>query len=482
MFRKTKILICYLICGLLFSLVGCDNENNEVKDIEGDINIYALNDFHGAFEKTNSSPGFSAIGNYLYNEKFSNLDSTIILSSGDMWQGTVESNLNHGAMITEAMNAIGFDSMTIGNHEFDWDEGYIQYNKGLMDYPLLACNIFYSGTNERPDYLDPYTIIKKGDFKIGIIGAVKENMGSSILRSISNKFDFLNPISFIKEYSDILFNEEYCDAVIVSTHDGDHTVYTTLNDISPVTNRRYVDCLFLAHDHQTQNGYIGDIPYVEGGSSGTKISKVTIHIKREDGESSVSSAKGEIISTINNCSGKLDAVDEVYEKYAPEIEKIKNEVVGYAPQYLNRNEVAQAASEAIIHYINENQDVFGHKINYACINNGGSRTALNAGKITYGDIIKSLPFDNIIEVVKLTKTQLNAYLSDYSNETSYQSGDIVADSDGYYYIGSINYLTEIMDEKGLNTDRIAGTMVIRDVLKEQIIKGNVSKILPYSNQ
>ena len=39
-----------------------------------------------------------------------------------------------------------------------------------------------------------------------------------------------------------------------------------------------------------------------------------------------------------------------------------------------------------------------------------------------------------------------------------------------------------MDEKGLNTDRIAGTMVIRDVLKEQIIKGNVSKILPYSNQ
>ena len=87
-----------------------------------------------------------------------------------------------------------------------------------MNFPLLACNIFYKGTKKRPDYLKPYTILSKGEYKIGIIGAVQENIGSSILRSISNNFDYLYPVDYVKEYSDILFNDEKCDAVILSTH------------------------------------------------------------------------------------------------------------------------------------------------------------------------------------------------------------------------------------------------------------------------
>ena len=481
MFKKCKILISTIIVGMFLSLVSCGNKSRAT-DFEGDINIYALNDFHGAFERSTSYAGLSSIGNYLYQEKTNNPDSTFILSSGDMWQGTVDSNINHGAMVTEAMNAIGFDSMTIGNHEFDWNEEYIKSNEFLMKYPLLACNIFYAGTSNWPEYLKPYTVIDRGNYRIGVIGAVKEEMGRSILRSISDKFDFPNPVSYIKEYSDILFSEEDCDAVIVSAHDGDHTVYSSLNSISPISHRRYIDGLFLAHDHQVQNDYIGEIPYVEGGSNGSRLSKITMHITRKNGKSSVSDAWGQTINTINSCFGKLESVDAVYNKYLPEIEKVKNEVVGFVPEGLSRNKVAKAASEAILHYVNENQDIYGHKIQYACINNGGTRDILKAGKITYGNIIKVLPFDNVVEVVKLTKTQLDSYLSDSSSVTAFKSGEIIPDSDGYYYIGSINYLTEIMEEKGLNTERIVGTEVIRDILKEQIMKGNVSTIVPYTGQ
>lgn len=478
-----KIIMSFAIFTLFTSLVSC-GEGKVVRptNLEGDITVYALNDFHGAYAESSSAAGMSRIGNYLINKKTQNPDNTFVISSGDMWQGTADSNLNKGKLITECMNAIGFDSMTIGNHEFDWDESVIEENEQLMDFPLLACNIFKAETTERPDYLKPYTIIDKGDYRLGVIGAVKENMGTSILRSISDKFDFPNPIKYIKECSDVLFGEEDCDAVILSTHDGDHTVYSSLNSVSPITNHTYVDGIFLAHDHSVQNGTIGDIPYVEGGANGAKISSISLHIKRENDVSKVSDALGQTISTLNSCLGQSDAVNTVYAKYETEINAVKEEVVGFSPKFLTRTAVAQAASEAIVHYINENQDEFKHKVNYACINNGGARANIYGGKVTYGMLISALPFDNFITLCKLTQAQLDYYLLDTSSKMGYTSGDIVKDADGYYYIGTIDYLAQIMDTKLNNTETYTSTAVIRDVLKDEISKNNVTNLVPYTGQ
>ena len=60
--------------------------------------------------------GLAKVGGKLKEFKAADPDHTFIISSGDMWQGSMESNLNEGALITEAMNNIGFDSMTLGNH------------------------------------------------------------------------------------------------------------------------------------------------------------------------------------------------------------------------------------------------------------------------------------------------------------------------------------------------------------------------------
>ena len=109
-----KIIMSFAIFTLFTSLVSCGEEKVvRPTNLEGDITIYALNDFHGAYEETSSAAGMSRIGNYLINKKTQNPDNTFVISSGDMWQGTADSNLNKGKLITECMNAIGFDSMTI---------------------------------------------------------------------------------------------------------------------------------------------------------------------------------------------------------------------------------------------------------------------------------------------------------------------------------------------------------------------------------
>ena len=107
-----------------------------------EIIIYSLNDFHGMIFPNESCCGISKIGEFIINQKKNN-DCVIVLSAGDMFQGGSVSTLTKGEALVEAMNIIGFDAMTIGNHEFDWDiETVLKYNDYNKDNgaPIVAAS------------------------------------------------------------------------------------------------------------------------------------------------------------------------------------------------------------------------------------------------------------------------------------------------------------------------------------------------------
>ena len=89
----------------------------------------------------------------------------MLLSTGDMWQGAAESNLTKGGIIVEWMNLLGFVSMTLGNHEFDWGEDAIRDNLDIADFPFLAINVYSNTTNALADYCTPSVMIERGVFK-----------------------------------------------------------------------------------------------------------------------------------------------------------------------------------------------------------------------------------------------------------------------------------------------------------------------------
>ena len=96
------------------------------------------------------------------------------------------------------MNDIGFTAMTLGNHEFDWGLDKIAKYKdgdltnGEANFPFLGANIFYKGTNRRPDWIDPYTIVDYNGLKVGIVGVVGGTQESSILALNVAEYDFLD--------------------------------------------------------------------------------------------------------------------------------------------------------------------------------------------------------------------------------------------------------------------------------------------------
>ena len=153
-----------------------DEENKKT------LSFYNLNDFHGSFMQniSTSEMGMSSIGQFLLNQKKKN-PNTFITSSGDMWQGGIESNKTKGNIITDAMNIIGFDAMSIGNHEFDWDEDAIIKNVEMMNFPFLNSNIFYADSNLRPNYFTPSTLIERNNIKVGFIGTISKSCEDDIL-------------------------------------------------------------------------------------------------------------------------------------------------------------------------------------------------------------------------------------------------------------------------------------------------------------
>ena len=111
---------------------GSTSQPNENTPTEINFDVYTLNDFHGATKFVNQTyPEIGLAKLSTLFRSYAEENTSFFLSSGDMWQETIESNSNRGEYVTKAFNRIGLDAMTVGNHEFDWGTEYITKNAAI---------------------------------------------------------------------------------------------------------------------------------------------------------------------------------------------------------------------------------------------------------------------------------------------------------------------------------------------------------------
>lgn len=234
---------------------------NKNDNITRELHLLATNDFHGSIEENGSELGLLRYGTFFKNK--GKEDNTLILNSGDMWQGSILSNSNRGEFLTKVMNNIGFDCFTLGNHEFDWSTKYIKQNKALYDIdtnyqtPFLCANLYnYDLENnivldQANDIASSYTIKElENGLKVGIIGVIGEKQITSITSNYVDNYTFVNPTNIIKDLSNELKVNQNCDVVIVDAHTSFDQIDTSITDISPISNKRYTVAVFCAHSHQ----------------------------------------------------------------------------------------------------------------------------------------------------------------------------------------------------------------------------------------
>lgn len=404
------------------SCVHEDKDNDGICDLcSGDvlavIDIYAINDLHGKFTDSDSQPGVDEMTAWLKTRAMLD-DNFVILSSGDMWQGSSESNLTRGRLMTEWMNDLGFTSMTFGNHEYDWGREYIVKNEELARFPFLALNIYEKSTDALASYCTPSTVIEREGVKIGIIGAIGDCYSSISGQMVSDVY-FLtgNELSSLVKAEAEKLREEGCKIIVYSVHDGYSKNYSGTGTISagqlknyydPTLSDGYVDVVFEAHTHKAYalKDMYGVWHMQGGGDNSTGLSHICFEYNKAN-DTLVSTDAGIITHSTYRYDFNGDPiVEELMAKYADEIGDI-NAVIANIPERLDGDELRQLCADL---YYEAALERWGEK--YDIVLGGGyfsvrSPRVLDAGDVTYADLQMLFPFDNRLVLCECKGIDLN---------------------------------------------------------------------------
>lgn len=402
---------------------------HEKKDV-GQLDFYTINDVHGAVDENPSSyhAGIEKLGSAFRKAEQANPDGSVVLSSGDMWQGSADSNLTKGMVMVDWMNGVGFESMAIGNHEFDWLPATIEENARQANFPFLGINI-RSASGEQPAWAKTSKIIKRGDARIGVIGAIGPVEDSIAKSSLSGCHFEKNYPSLIEKETLRLKKAEACDLVIVSLH------YGSL-DTSFCPD---VDAVFEGHAHQnyeTVDSY--GIPHVQTYGNGSNIQHVAF--TKTNGKYVYSSSESFDYSSLSALS-KDPVSSDVYSYYLSLVVEKKNEVVGTISSSWGTSYIASLSARLM--YEDYKNDDWSSDLKAAFVNKGCARQAIPAGEVTYGQIYASLPFDNDLILYTTSGANLKSLLTD--RYLSFFSDGLNASSlsdVGVYDIMVISYVGE----------------------------------------
>ena len=453
------------------------------------FDIYAINDLHGKLADTDFQPGVDELSTYL--KQAQQAGNTLLLSTGDMWQGASESNLTSGFIITQWMNQMGFAAMTIGGHEFDWGEDLIRQNKQLAQFPFLGINVYSRATDKQADYCQSSLVVDKDGVQIGIIGAIG-NCYSSISSQHTKDIYFKTGAeltALVKAESEKL-RAQGADFIIYAIHDGYDETTSDGNPIA-VDSRElegyydtalsdgYVDLVFEADSHYwysliDQQG----IYHLQAGGNNKGLSHAKVLINKVTGSNHLVTA--ELIPNSDYIHMEdHPVVDQLLEEYAAQIAPA-TKILGTNGQYRNNYAVCQLVAGL---YCDKGLEKWGDS--YDIVLGGGyiscrSPGYMPEGQVSYSQLQSLLPFDNQIALCsiqgrdllsKFLETDHHAY---HIKTTAYGEsirGSI--DPDATYYVVTDSYSAYYAYNNMTVIDIYSENIFARDLLADYIADGNL---------
>jgi 5'-nucleotidase / UDP-sugar diphosphatase len=371
------------------------------------ITILHVNDFHGRIfpylDKTvdDSNPvgGAAYLAEMIRKEREKNPSGTVLLSGGDMFQGTPISNIYSGRPVLDFMNIVGFDAITLGNHEFDW--GFEVLDAIVRDarFSVLCANI----QDTKGQYLPgiwPYVLVERKGYKIGIIGLTTPSIIHMINAKYARNLRVLQSEAIISGLIEEV-KRKGAEVVVLLTHLG----FDVDQQMAP--SLRGADVVVGGHSHTavTEAVKVGDVLVAQAGYNGIYLGIVTMKLERNSGRAEIVEKKGALKRVIAGPNAALDkAVDRMAQNYGEKIKTKFQEVVGDTKVDLTR----QSDGASIMGNIITDAMREATEADVALHNSGGIRADIPKGKITMEQVFTVLPFDNVLVTMDLRGSDLLA--------------------------------------------------------------------------
>lgn len=274
---------------------------------EGDttIVILATSDMHGnvwgySYEdgKESTNNGMARLATYVEQVR-SEEENVILIDAGDDIQGSImtddiankQPDQPHPVM--DAMNAMGYDAMTLGNHEFNWGIPTMKQILSQADFPVLAANV--KGADGAYVTGAGYTIVERSGIKVAIIGVVTPDVpiwdgGKDGIEECTYEHAGEAVQKAVREIGD------QADVIVVSAHMGRMAEFDeeggSDSALKILEMNPEVDVLQVAHDHSSVNQMEGNVPVGGVRNGGREIAKFTVTV---NADKEVTSATVELV-------------------------------------------------------------------------------------------------------------------------------------------------------------------------------------------
>ncbi|WP_414045942.1 5'-nucleotidase C-terminal domain-containing protein [Macrococcus equi] len=401
------------------------------------IKILHTNDMHGRLDAEDGRViGMAKVKTIKAKEH-----PTFMFDSGDAFQGLPLSNFSKGADMAKAMNAVGYDAMTVGNHEFDFGFDTAMNYKKLLNFPIISSNVYKDGKS----VFTPSTIIEKNGKKFGVIGVTTPETATKTHPNNIIGVTFLDPVKSVTAEMKKLQGK--VDAFIILSHLGiDSTTKQAWRGdnlmTSLATNKDFMNNAIIVldgHSHSViENGELKNTAILaQTGTALANIGKVTFDLQNKV----TTNLKASLIQEADTKEvAQDDAVKAIVETAKSNFGKATSEVVFHNPVALQgeRNDVrtretnlGNAIADAMEAYSKTGFETTG---DFAVTNGGGIRASIDGNKdVTIGDIIKVLPFGNTITQIDVKGSDVKAMFEHaLSAPTVEKDGKTALDANGAF--------------------------------------------------
>ncbi len=404
------------------------------------ITVMSMNDSHGyawadKYGASGMAPAVTIVKHVRREIEGTGKGHVIMLHAGDLNSGNPASDLISAEPMTTSLNHLGVVAMCAGNHEFDKDKSVFGRQRGESAFPWLGANVYRAdGTRA----LEPYTLVKRGDLTIGIMGFVTEDTpniaGGEVLQGLSFRPVIPEAQTLVRELRD----EKHCNIIIALTHLGfdEHGTRTTpaTGDYNLASEVSGIDLIVGGHSHTLikQTTTVNGVPIAQAGCYAQAITRTDLLVETDiaRGTSKITHADYRTMpinerrlgtdslgAPLLGTDGKQIRVpwgvqvtpDPALQRQldlfsALSAEQMNRKIGDVTGSFIGRG--GNYGIESNLGHLIAASQRFVCKTDIAVINNGGIRTSLGTpgetNAFTFSDLFKILPFGNTLSTVTLT--------------------------------------------------------------------------------
>lgn len=384
---------------------------------EFSLTILHTNDFHARFEPISKYDGPCSAEDNTAGECFggtarlvnaindakARTNNFVLVDGGDQFQGSLFYTYYKGKMAAEMMNKLGYDAMTVGNHEFDDGPEVLAGFMAEVNFPVLMSNADVSAEPLLADTLAKSTVIERAGEKIGLIGLTTEDTPE--LASPGENVEFLGSVASVQGEVDLL-TAQGVNKIIVLSHSGygvDQMVAENTTGVDVIVGGHTNTLLSNVND-RADGPYptmVKETAIVQAYAYGKYLGELNVTF---DDDGNVTEARGEPILIDAAVTEDATTVSRIAALALP-LDEVRSRIVARTDEPIGGDRETCRSQECTMGNLIADAmlaRVLDQGIDIAIQNGGGIRASIDAGDVTMGEVLTVLPFQNTLSTFQVT--------------------------------------------------------------------------------